>query len=344
MLSKRPQDSSLYIRTSWMLSAGTTLQFIDSSKIRFFSVEEAENLAQQIQKRNVFARHSGENSFYVQRVKGLANHTIIEVFRPGDPKSMGDLAEKIALTIEKIVVLSSTIVLNKVDLQRKLGISSKPKTITNFILSSDFRFISSRARPEPIAQGLYVDEKFTKRFAPCGFEKLVAYVWVKNNLAERVRLSLDWLFDSRIESRLPASVVKTSIALESLLVFSESESLAQSLSERAAFILSSNTIRRQQISRILKRFYDARSGVVHGSQKKAKKLTPNLLETVDRLAILLCLVIAANSDLWPTTEAIRDWCENQRWGVPSSEVKIPFPDLYLKNTLASGQKEIELKS
>jgi hypothetical protein len=135
--------------------------------------------------------------------------------------------------------------------------------------------------------------------------------------------------------------LQTSIALESLLILSESESLAQTLSERAAFILSPEPGRRQHISRILKRFYDARSGVVHGSQKKAKKLTPSLLETVDRLTILLRLVIAANAKVWPSSNALREWCETQRWGAPSNEIKIPFPDLYLRNALLSGQKELE---
>lgn len=319
----------------------TVLQFADFSKIRFFSIEEATKLAEQVRKRNVFARHSWENSFYIQRVEGLANHTIIEVFRPGDPQSMSKEAEEIATIIEKVVMLSSTIFLDKSSLQRKLGISTNPRTETNFVLSADFRFISSRARPEPSAHGLLIDEKFCKRFERCGFENLVAYSQINNDVADRVKSSLDWLFDSRIEPRLPASVVKTSIALESLLIFSESESLAQSLSERAAFILSSNPTRRHQISRILKRFYDARSGVVHGSQKKAKKLTPKLLETVDRLVILLCLVIAANKDLWSATEILRTWCENQRWGEPSNEVRIPFPDLYLKNLLTIGQKELD---
>jgi hypothetical protein len=274
----------------------------------------------------------GKN-FYVQKAKGLANQTVIEVFRPGDPKSIDEGAEKIASLIEKVTILSSTISLSKTELQRKLGINAKTKAVTNVIFSQDYHFISSKTRSDPPVHGLLIDEKFVKRFSKCGFENIVSYIQKKNDLSERVNLSLEWLFDSRIESRPPSSVVKTSIALESLLIFSESESLAQSLSERAAFILSSNPIRRQQISRILKRFYDVRSGVVHGSQKKAKKFTSNLLETVDRLITLLCLVISNNPELWVNTEALRDWCENQRWGNPSNEVKIPFPDLYLKNTL-----------
>ena len=326
-----------------MLSAETVLKFADSSNIRWFSAAEAEKLAEQVRKRNVFARHSWENNFYIQRVRGLADHTVIEVFRPGDPKGMSNEAERVASTLEKLTILSSTTILGKVHLQRKLGISSQPRTETDFVSSQDFHFLSSRARPSPPVAGIRIDEAFRRRFSRCGFDILADYVQLNTEISKRVLLSLNWLFDSRIEPRIPASVVKTSIALESLLIFSESESLAQSLAERAAFILSPNPNRRQQISRILKRFYDARSGIVHGSQRKAAKLTVSLLETVDRLAVLLCLIVAANSKLWITTEVLREWCEMQRWGAPSSEIKIPFPDTYLRNALALGQKEIERK-
>ena len=209
------------------------------------------------------------------------------------------------------------------------------------MISPGYRFLRSRARPAPVAQGVLIDERFCKRFSRCSFNTLPDYMQSRTDIAKRVSRSLDWLFDSRTEPRLEAAVVKTSIALESLLIFSESESLAQSLSERAAFVLSSNPDRRHLISRTLKRFYEARSGVVHGSQKKAKKLTPALLETVDRLAILLCLIIAANSRLWYSADALREWCEGQRWGDPSKEVQIPFPGSYLRNAIALSQDELE---
>ncbi len=340
MLIIEKPELSRYIRTTWMISSQADLKFTDLSKVRFFSAEEAEKLAEQIRKRNVFARHSWENSFYLQRVKGFANHTVIEVFRPGDPKAMSEEAEVVASIIEKLTILSSTIALSKNDLQHKLGISSKPRTETDFIFSSDFHFLRSRASPAPVVQGICVDERFCRRFSRCGFDTLIEYVQFDSDVSKRVLQSLDWLFDSRIEPRLTASVVKTSIALETLLSFSETQSLAQSLSERAAFILSFDPSRRKQISRILKKFYDVRSGVVHGGKRRVKKLSPSLLEIVDRLVVLLCLVIVTNYELWPNTEILREWCENQRWGEPSSEVKIPFPDIYLKNALTLWQKEL----
>jgi hypothetical protein len=340
MLFELPEIESRYIRNTWMLSAHTLLEFLDSSKLRFFTADEADTLAEKIRKRNVFARHSRENNFYYQRAKGLANQTVIEVCCPGDPLAIRDKADAIAIQVERVAVLSSTLVLKKKDFLRKLGINTKPRAELNFAYSPDFQLISSTSKKTPNVEGLIVDKTFARRFAQCGLYTLTEYVQTSSDLANRVSLSLQWLFDSKTEPRIQSSVVKTSIALESLLIFLESESLAQSLSERAAFILSSDPSRRELISKILKRFYEVRSGVVHGSQKKAKKLTPALLETVDRLTLLLDLVISANSKNWTNTDSLRQWCENQRWGEPSKDTVIPFPDTYLKNALTVARNEL----
>ena len=230
MLAVGQPEPSRYIRTTGMLSARAVLKFADLSRIRFFSAREADELAEQVRKRNVFARHSWENNFYLQRVKALADHTVIEVFRQGDPKDIGEKTEQVATTLERITVLSSSIALDRSQLQRKLGINARPSSETNFMISPGFRFLRSRARPAPAAQGVLIDERFCKRFSRCGFNTLPDYMQSRTDLAKRVSRSLDWLFDSRTEPRLEAAVVKTSIALESLLIFSESESLAQSRS------------------------------------------------------------------------------------------------------------------
>ncbi len=190
---------SRYIRTSWMLNSQTPLELFNSIKVRFFSEFEANELAEQIRKRNVFARHSWENNFYIQRAQGLANHTIIEVLRPGDPKSISEETESIASLFERIVVLSSTLALPKKVLLRKLGIASKLKTETNLIHSHDFRFIRSTAQTAPEVQGLLINETYCNRFYRCGFNSLAAFTLLKNEMAIRVKNSLQWLFESKIE-------------------------------------------------------------------------------------------------------------------------------------------------
>jgi hypothetical protein len=335
-------ELSRYFRTTWMFNAQTELKIGGESFIRFLGTQETAELANQVRKRNVFARHSWENNFYLKRIQDLGEHTVIEFYLPGDPAEIGDVAQETADFLEKLVSLSSIIALSKIDLQRRLGISAKLRTEMEFIIGPQFRFLRSRTKSSRLAKGIVIDRQFAKRFARCGFDKLTNYVMANSGLSERVLKSLNWLFESRLKPRLASSVVKTAIALESLFIFSESESLAQTLSERMAFVLSTDPRMRQQISRVLKRFYDARSGVVHGSQKKAKNLTPSLLETVDRLSVLSYLVIAANSHLWPSLENFREWCESQRWGAPSSELKSPFPRLYLQNALRLIGKDIGL--
>jgi len=146
MLEFGTPQISQYLRVTWMLSAETVLQFPDSSKVRFLEENEAETLTRKIQKRNVFARHSQENDFYLQRISKLSNQTIIEVFRPGDPQQIGDQAEVIGDLIEKLAIISSALALPKQKLQKMLGISQRQQTETDFIIGHDFQYLRSRSR------------------------------------------------------------------------------------------------------------------------------------------------------------------------------------------------------
>jgi len=330
---------SHYIRTTWQLHAEVPLKFPDSSQLRFFSEIEAAKLAETLRRRNVFARHSGENDFYVKQVALLGNRTIIEVYKPGDPNSTYQQAAEVAELIEKLAIVSSVLVLKKDAFLRRLGINSIVRPEVDLIAASNMKFIRSRSQRRSKSEGILVNKQFQKRFTRSGFVELYQYCQTQSDLARRVQTSADWLLESRREARLSASVVKTAIALESLLIFAESESLARSLSERAAFILTPVPGMRHSIARIISQFYDARSGVVHGSKKKAKRLSASLVESVDRISLLLYLVIAANQTLWPNVDMLRTWCEEQRWGTPSSNVGVPFSRTYLKNAITLGGVE-----
>jgi hypothetical protein len=98
-------------------------------------------------------------------------------------------------------------------------------------------------------------------------------------------------------------------------------------------MLSPVAERRQQVSKIIKTFYDARSGIVHGSRDKTKHVKPELLETVDRLLLMLNLIMASNVKKWSSQDALREWCEGERWGTPSQDVIVPFTKSYLRNSL-----------
>lgn len=335
MLRRIPEEvHCFYLRTTWLLNAQAILTLPDFSKVRFFTEDEANKFATTMCKRNVVARIGGSNNHYYKQAAELSNRTVIEVRRIIKPKEMYEVGEPVAKLTDKLAILSTTFSMQRKVLLRKLGLSEYITPEIDFTVTPRFEFIRSRSQRVPGVSGILIDNQFCKRFSNCGFMSLFEYSQIQNDLSKRVRTSSDWLFESRREPRLTASVVKTAIALESLLIFSESESLARSLSERAAFILSSSPDIRYEISRVISQFYEVRSGIVHGSQKKAKKLTPDLAECVDRLILLLHLVISANAHLWTNVEALRTWCEKQRWGKPSSEVRIPFSRAYLNNALS----------
>jgi hypothetical protein len=320
------------MRTSWALTSKTPLTLPSGDCIRFFTDRDADKLVQRVRKRNVFARHSWENSFYLNRIRQLANKTIIEVYRHGQPDDFADEARRDADLLEELAILSSSVP-SKKRLLRDLGVTLRSKAEVEFIAGSGDRFLRAKTKPMSSAKGLLVDERFGRRFGRYGFAELFAFCVSAQGLSQRVFASINWLAESRLETKLEASIVKTAIALESLLIFSESEHLARSLSERAAFILSPMPEKRRRISKIVRRFYDARSGVVHGSRDKAKRVSAELLETVDRLVIMLNLTIAANGRTWCSQEVLREWCENERWSAPSTNVKILYPDSYLRKAL-----------
>jgi len=331
------ENRSHYFHTSHLLSARTTLEIRGVAQVRFISQKEAESLAEAAGKRNVFARHSYENSFYIQRIRALSNETVIQVTREGDPDDMIAEAERTAEIFERIAVLSSTLALSREKLHRLLSITTHRAAELDITIGRRFYYLRSKSKRQPIPQGISIDRRFCKRFQTCGFRRLVILCMNRTDMGSRVERALAWLLESRQEPRIAPAVVKTSIALESLLIISESEPLAQSLSERVAFLLTSDPEKRRQVSRIIKRFYDVRSGIVHGGQKKTSGLMPSLLESVDRLALLLCLILAANQDKWTSPQSLREWCEAERWGNPS-KLEIPFPRPYLSNAVALGSR------
>lgn len=329
-----------YLRTTELLKAEVDLILPHLSRIYFFGATEADIFVETMRRRNVVARLGGMNNNYLRRASQLRNRTVIEIAGVALPDRMLETGEQVAEVIENLAILATTLVMRRNELHRKLGIVKSATGEINLAVTSGFKRIRLRSQRTPSLEGILIDKSFCNRFSKCGFIRLFQYLQSTGDLTKRVRTSANWLLESRRESRLNAAVVKTAIALESLLVFSESESLARTLSERSAFILSNSPDIRRIISAVILRFYDVRSGVVHGSQKKAKKLTPSLIECVDRLTLILHLIIASNTDVWPSVESLRLWCESQRWDKPFSNLKFPLSRKYLNNALDLAAAEI----
>lgn len=325
-----------HLQTTHLFHAEESLILPEHTTIRYCSADEALELATSARKRNVFARHSWESNFYVQKLESLGGTTLIETLRPGDPDDILSEARIAADVAEKVSLLSTVLVTPRRSLLRQVGNDLLRGSKLDIAISPQFRYLRTKSGRRIEKRGVNIDKKFKNRFNRCGIPGLFSLCTAKAGLSSRLRSAVGWLAESRQDSYLPAALVKTSIALETLLIFSESESLARSLSERTAFILSSDSLTRQRISSIVKTFYDARSGVVHGSEKKAKKLTPNLLEAMDRLIALMCVTIAANTALWTAKEDIQEWCERERWGSPSRLVR-RWSLKYLSNAILLSQ-------
>ena len=331
-----PKEYSRYIQTTWKLSSQVPLELPRLlTRVRIYPEEEAQDLAEIMQKRNVFTRHSYESSFYVSRSKELGNRTVIEIFRKGDPDEIIAESQGVAEITEKIALLSSTLATKRDRFQNLLGIKPRLGGEFNIMVGRDYRYVRSKCERVPEVRGVSINERFCRRFLRCGFPELTHFCLCSNKLADRVTSAIDWLIESRQEPSLPAALIKTSVALESLLIFDKSEPLAKSLSERIAFILSSEANIREQLSHVVKKFYNERSRVVHGSKIR---VSPQLVEVVDRLAILLCLVIANNSEKWRTGNGLQQWCEAKRWGKETFDICFPFPSSYLKNAVELSSK------
>jgi len=332
-------DQSRYMQSSWMFDATARLDIPTvHASIRRFPENEADQLWELVRRRNVFARHSWENNFYLQRVEALKGHTIVEVTRPGDPDEMIEQAQRVASTVESTALLSVSLRWPREDIQRRLAITTHRRPTLDLTVGRECYYLRSRFRGVEPGRGVTLDSQACRRYTRCGFCSLASLCLGNLPIGCRVATAVRWLVESRQEPLLDAAIVKTAIALETLLVSNESDPLVRVLSERSAFILSPAPSIRERISKIVKRFYAARSGIVHGSRKKASELSPTLLEAVDRLAILVCLIFAANTDRWPSHEELQRWGEGQRWGQPTTDVVTPFPSSYFSNALALAER------
>ncbi len=325
---------SLYIQTSWKLNAKVQLVFPKSiSRLCHFSEEEANETSRQLARRNVFSRHSWENEFYVSRAREFGNKTVIEVLRQGEPDDIIDEAQQTAEMIEKTILLSTVLTMNRKQFQYALGIKPFNTNQINLTIGKDYRYIRSKQNKPPQIKGITVDERILKLFVRSPFEDLPLFSMGTTSISKRVKNAIYWITESRQEQSLAAACVKTAIALESLLMLDSSEPISKNLSERSAFILCSKLEERKKLSKIVKKFYDERSRVVHGHDNDALL---HLVEAMDVMGTLLCLVMSNNMNLWKDDGDLRNWCEDRKWGKDSSDFVLPFQTRHLKKVMSIG--------
>ena len=325
---------SRFIRTTWLLSATRQLELpANSVWVRRISASESSALVEQTRKRNVFARHSWENSFYLKRVGQLQDSTVVEVFRSGSLGQVLPVARSLAELVEKVAVISSALGLRRQRTHQLVALSRHQRYGFDLAISPGFRYLHSSQRQEAQPRGIPVDDTFVRRFNRCGFPVLVAAGASGGDIGRRLEQGVTWLFESRLETSPHAAVVKTAIALESLLIASDTESLRGPLSERTAFILSDDPARRHRIAKNVKAFYDLRSGIVHGGRRRVPSQSETLLEGIDRLVILLLLTISSNAGAWASFDRIVEEVEARKWGAGEKPIQRPFPVSHLSRAM-----------
>ena len=324
---------SRFIRTTWLFSADARLELLSlHAWIRRIPATESAALAEETRRRNVFARHSWENSFYLKRATQLADTTVIEVYRTGVLDEILPAARRIADLIEKVALLSSALSLRRDRTHNLVALSRHRRYGFDLAISPGFRYLRSSQREEAEPRGLPIDSTFVRRFKRCGFEQVVAGALSEGDIGRRLDQSVGWLFESRLETAPQAAVVKTAIALEALLIASDTESLRGPLSERCAFLLSDEPGKRRRISKAIKTFYDLRSGIVHGGRRRVA-VSPTFLEGVDRLVVLLLLTLSANTGSWQSFPHVVAETENRRWGGSELTIHRSFPGSHLARAL-----------
>lgn len=295
-------------------------------------------MIEQARKRNVFARHSWENNFYVQRIGQLREATIVEVFLSGEIDTIVPAARILAESAERVAFISATLGMHRRRLHQLLAISGHRRFGFDLAISSGFRFLRSSARREPAPRGIPIDETFVRRFVRCGFPELIRVVGSNDDIGKRLSHATNWLFESRQEPALHAALVKTAIALESLLIVNDTENLRGPLSERAAFLLADDSATRRRVAKALKHFYDVRSAIVHGGREKATSIPTSLLEGADRLLVLAMLSLAHNVAAWENLEAVAAWVDNHKWGAPAAMIHRPFPQSHLTRAIQLAER------
>ncbi len=150
--------------------------------------------------------------------------------------------------------------------------------------------------------------------------------------SSRLRAALDWLVQSRTDPAIESALVKTSTALESLLVIGR-EPPTRVLQERSAYVLSDEPSMRQELGKAAGRFYGLRGTIVHGKNPNKTPEVEGALEFGDRLVVLLALVLARQARTWSSASDVQNFCDQARWGHWAPCVR-PWPQTHLRSMLA----------
>ena len=316
--------------TNWLVSREVPLQVGSNCRIRSLSGPDMEALREEVRKRNVFSRHAGPGDFYYRRATALLDTTVVEVCGGGE-SAAHDLASRANLA-EEIVAASLVLHGRRRDFLRRVLGSPTAYVDLHLVKRGHALTVKSTRATVRHPTGLILDAAAITRYQKLGFAALFELAVGGTELGSRMRVALGWLAQSRTDPSSKSALVKTSTALESLLVIGR-EPPTRTLAERSAYLLSDDPAMRPRIAKAALRFYTLRGQVVHGRSTVTSPEIERVLEFGDRLAVLLGLVVAAQRPTWRTASDVQKFCDRARWGLTSPCIR-PWAKSYLGNTLA----------
>lgn len=301
-----------YLHTTRWVSAETTVKISTGCKIRNYSESEAKQTAQVVRNRNVSARVSGPRDFYYQRAENLSDETVVEIIN-SDQILSDERLSRVAKLAEAVLVASIVLQGDRSSFLRSVVGVREEFFDLNITKDARETSVSSTSQVEKEPSGLAVDSTAARRFRKNGFPDLYAIANGDSKLSTRLERSLGWLIQSRTDKSVSSAIVKTSTALETLVVIGR-EPTRRALSERGAYILSDDPDERRRISRAIKTFYSKRGNIVHGKGDVSDEETVRILEFGDRLSVLIALVLSSNGNKWENADDVRRHCDAVRWG------------------------------
>lgn len=326
-----PTGRTVFLRTSWMFEAEVDLGVDDLGlRLRRVSAGESADLADRRRKASVFARFGRDRDFYAQRIRALSGQTVLDVRIPGPPRAVLPRARSMADAFEQSLVLAAVATLGRRRVQRQLGVFRHRDAGLDVAIGPGYAMRSSSRAPKGVSP-INVDAMFVGRFQKLGLPGVLRSSAGDSDLSYRLCTATSWLFEAGFNPNTAGAVVNIATALEALLVAGR-EPPTRSLSERSAFLLADLPQRRERVSRAVKRFYDARGDVVHGSRGDAPAELDPLLDDAFRVAVALASTIAAN-DHWKSMQAVIEWTEARRWGSHSTQLVRPLPWSFLQRAV-----------
>lgn len=126
---------------------------------------------------------------------------------------------------------------------------------------------SSGRRPAHIRSVKISPEQLARWKEKSAYQKLDQLLRVDGEIKKRVMMALSFFHDSANEERSDYKILKSVIGIEALLGTAEDNHLgkiANSLGEKAAFLLETDLDKRLKVVKYIKDVYNLRSGIGHG--------------------------------------------------------------------------------